>query len=276
MVTRELDSRTKIRALLPGLVEVVDDTDLDEEEYQCSSCKILCYLAQVTTISSTPSSSSSSSASTPPTPSKIACADHFTTLDPGPKTMKLRFSDAELLAILARVRSRAEKVGDRRASSSHKSMTKRMRTSSIVAIDQEEALVHIDQKPKYDVDSVAPVPVPSSTNGGARLWAFAPPPPMASPAPLTLPAEDEYTRIDATLPTNPDLYKMVKCCKNKKICADAASFWAHFVKMHPERFKKISVRYGSRELRIICRHVVNQFGNNAALVRVFRQLPDFV
>lgn len=174
MVNRELASRKKIRSLLPDLVEVVDDTDLDEEEYQCHSCRILCYLAQVTTISSSSSDGSK----------KIACADHFDTLEPGPKTIRLRYSDAGLLTVLGRVRQRAEKRV--KSESFHSSQTttnsgERKRKPSMRVVegvegDQEERVAQkLKVEPEQASSDSPALHFASLSTGGRHVLSFAPP-----------------------------------------------------------------------------------------------------
>lgn len=93
MVERELASRQRLRIAVPDLTEQVDETEYEEEEYQCNSCRILCYLAQVTVEGS----------------ETIACADCHSTLGDGIKSFRLRYSDAELLALLHRIKVRADR-----------------------------------------------------------------------------------------------------------------------------------------------------------------------
>ena len=95
MVDREIDGREKLRLLIPDMQEYVDETDIEEEEFQCESCKTLAYLSQVTTIGH----------------SQISCLEHSSTLPEGPKMLRLRFSDEELKAMYARVKSRSDKAG---------------------------------------------------------------------------------------------------------------------------------------------------------------------
>lgn len=93
MLDRELSGRAAIRLAFPKIKQVVDESDIEEEEYQCGFCKTLAYLSQVRTIGKP----------------EISCLDHVHSLPPGPKRLRLRFSDAEFKAMFARVKSRSDK-----------------------------------------------------------------------------------------------------------------------------------------------------------------------
>ncbi|SCV69106.1 BQ2448_2126 [Microbotryum intermedium] len=99
MVERELAGRERLRRLLPGLIQGVDPTELDEEEYQCAQCKVLCYLSQVLSHDM----------------EQVACLDHYKSITDvdaeHPLQLRLKFSDEELSSMLARVKSRSDKAG---------------------------------------------------------------------------------------------------------------------------------------------------------------------
>ncbi|SCZ97679.1 BZ3500_MvSof-1268-A1-R1_Chr4-3g07364 [Microbotryum saponariae] len=99
MVERELAGREKLRRLLPGLIQGVDPTELDEEEYQCAQCKVLCYLSQVLSHDM----------------EQVACLDHYqsiTNVDAEhPLQLRLKFSDETLSSMLVRVKQRSDKAG---------------------------------------------------------------------------------------------------------------------------------------------------------------------
>lgn len=98
MVQREIDGRNALRAehaALANLAEEVDPTDIDEEEYQCTHCKVLCFLSQIRSKKT----------------NDIACLDHGSTLPNGPKRLHMRYSDDELTSMLAKVKSRSDKAG---------------------------------------------------------------------------------------------------------------------------------------------------------------------
>lgn len=99
MVDREIASRKLVRSTLQtqSLHEFVDESDIEEEEFQCGFCKTLCYLSQLKTVGQP----------------EIACLDHSDSLPRGPKSLRLRYSDTELRAMLARVKTRSDKAGKR-------------------------------------------------------------------------------------------------------------------------------------------------------------------
>ncbi|BGP37972.1 hypothetical protein JCM10449v2_001899 [Rhodotorula kratochvilovae] len=94
MVDRELEAREALRASDSAPEEVVEPFDRDEEDYQCEHCKCLAYLAQVVSEDG----------------KSVACLDHAATLPTGPKTLRVRFTDAELTQLGNRVHSRAQKA----------------------------------------------------------------------------------------------------------------------------------------------------------------------
>ncbi|GAA5848654.1 hypothetical protein JCM8547_004585 [Rhodosporidiobolus lusitaniae] len=95
MVEREIDAREALRGEEPPPEEVVDTNDRPEEEYQCEHCKTLCYLSQVVSEDG----------------QHVRCLDHFESLPAGPKTLRLRFPDADLYQLVNRVKNRADKAG---------------------------------------------------------------------------------------------------------------------------------------------------------------------
>lgn len=96
MVERELADREVVRALDPAPEEQHEPQDREEEEYQCEYCKTLSYLSQVVT----------------PDGKHVACPEHATSLPEGePRIFRTRFTDAELVQLSNRVRSRSEKAG---------------------------------------------------------------------------------------------------------------------------------------------------------------------
>ncbi|KZT62830.1 hypothetical protein CALCODRAFT_552334 [Calocera cornea HHB12733] len=94
MYLREMGLRQKLRIEFPDIDEVVDSKDRIEEEYQCHHCHSFCFLAQVTCSCT----------------SNVACLDHIEQLcscNPGKKSLRLRFSDEELGALIAKIAERA-------------------------------------------------------------------------------------------------------------------------------------------------------------------------
>lgn len=92
MTEREMQIRERARSL--NMTEALEEIDRPEEQYQCSICKVFCYLSQIT-CHCTP---------------KIACIDHADLLCKCPKqsrVLRKRFSDAELQDISAKVAERA-------------------------------------------------------------------------------------------------------------------------------------------------------------------------
>ncbi|KAJ3507087.1 hypothetical protein NLJ89_g6503 [Agrocybe chaxingu] len=94
MTGRELAEREKARTL--GLGEILEEEDRPEDQYQCSICKVFCYLSQVTCQCST----------------KVVCIDHVDLLcdnaTPQHLTLRKRFSDDELSGTLHRFTQRSE------------------------------------------------------------------------------------------------------------------------------------------------------------------------
>lgn len=91
MVDRELADRTRARDTIPLLKEVVEDEDRPDEYYQCQKDKSYCYLSQITS----------------PADSFVTCPEHYEALSPGTRVLKVRYTDEELRAMLARVKQRA-------------------------------------------------------------------------------------------------------------------------------------------------------------------------
>ena len=91
MVNRELAQRSRAREGIASLTDVVVDEDHPDEYYQCKSDKSYCYLSQITARGV----------------GFVTCVDHHDVLGNGAKIMKIRFTDDELKAMLARVKQRA-------------------------------------------------------------------------------------------------------------------------------------------------------------------------
>ncbi|CDR99813.1 regulator Ustilago maydis 1 protein (Rum1) [Sporisorium scitamineum] len=95
MVNREIAKRNALREIIPDLKEEVYDEDVAETEYICAHCTLFCYLGQLTS----------------PKADGVACLDHgFEVCNadaPVKWTLKLRFSDDQLRAILAKVSEKA-------------------------------------------------------------------------------------------------------------------------------------------------------------------------
>ncbi|TBU33002.1 PLU-1-like protein-domain-containing protein [Dichomitus squalens] len=92
MTDREMDARTRARSLQMG--EVLEETDRGDDQYQCATCKVFCYLSQITC----------------PCTTKIVCIDHVDQLCKCPlanHVLRKRFSDTELQDIQAKVSERA-------------------------------------------------------------------------------------------------------------------------------------------------------------------------
>lgn len=92
MVEREMKARTKARQL--ELTEILEQTDRSEEQYQCTTCKMFCYLSQVTCKCT----------------SQVVCVDHLDELcscSKANKMLRKRFSDSELQDIQTKVAERA-------------------------------------------------------------------------------------------------------------------------------------------------------------------------
>ncbi|TFY58942.1 hypothetical protein EVG20_g7972, partial [Dentipellis fragilis] len=92
MTDRELRDRRQARALKMG--EALEGEDKPEEQYQCSVCKVFCYLSQVTCSCTT----------------KIVCVDHAAMLCScamDHRVLRKRFSDQDLVETQAKVAERA-------------------------------------------------------------------------------------------------------------------------------------------------------------------------
>ncbi|KAF5393073.1 hypothetical protein D9757_001208 [Collybiopsis confluens] len=94
MTDREMANRNKARAL--GCIESLEEQDRPEDQYQCSICKVFCYLSQVCC----------------PHNTNVVCTDHAEYYcakcnETKSLTLRLRFSDAELLDIQSIVAERA-------------------------------------------------------------------------------------------------------------------------------------------------------------------------
>ncbi|KAJ3718020.1 jumonji superfamily protein [Lentinula guzmanii] len=94
MTEREMVDRGKARAL--GCVDSLEGQDRPEDQYQCSVCKVFCYLSQICC----------------PHQSNVVCADHTELLcakcnEASSLTLRTRFSDNELRDIQNKVAERA-------------------------------------------------------------------------------------------------------------------------------------------------------------------------
>ncbi|KAH8984229.1 PLU-1-like protein-domain-containing protein [Lactarius akahatsu] len=92
MTDREMGDRLRARSLKLG--EILEEEDRPEDQYQCLVCKAFCYLSQVTCHCS----------------NKVACVDHADALcgcAMEQRTLRKRFSDADLLETQARIAERA-------------------------------------------------------------------------------------------------------------------------------------------------------------------------
>ncbi|KAL4247157.1 [histone H3]-trimethyl-L-lysine(4) demethylase [Abortiporus biennis] len=101
MIEREMLVRQRARTL--GLAERLEEVDRPEDQYQCTTCKVFCYLSQVTCSCDT---------------KVVVCMDHIDTLCKCPRssyTFRKRFSDNELRDIQAKVAERASIPGAWRA-----------------------------------------------------------------------------------------------------------------------------------------------------------------
>lgn len=92
MVDRELDARTRARKM--EMQENLEESDRPEEQYQCTVCKVFCYLSQITCSCT----------------SKVVCIDHVDKLCKCPLTKRVlrkRFDDTGLLDTQSNVTQRA-------------------------------------------------------------------------------------------------------------------------------------------------------------------------
>lgn len=92
MTDREQECRAKARLL--GLGEVLEEVDRPEEQYQCTVCKVFCYLSQITCQCT----------------NKVVCIDHIDDLckcTHNSRVLRMRFSDMELQDIQMKVAERA-------------------------------------------------------------------------------------------------------------------------------------------------------------------------
>ncbi|KAH9855011.1 PLU-1-like protein-domain-containing protein [Lenzites betulinus] len=92
MTDREMEARMRARAL--QMNETLEETDRADDQYQCTVCKVFCYLSQIVCTCTT----------------KVACIDHVEQLCkclPVNRVLRKRFSDTELQDIQAKVSERA-------------------------------------------------------------------------------------------------------------------------------------------------------------------------
>ena len=98
MVLEETARRDALRSGVPLLTETLVEEDTTEDQYQCCHCKGFCYLSQVTCRCT----------------KLIACVDHADQLcgcAPEKRTLRMRYSEAQLEEILAAVQGRASLPG---------------------------------------------------------------------------------------------------------------------------------------------------------------------
>ncbi|KIO30970.1 hypothetical protein M407DRAFT_222112 [Tulasnella calospora MUT 4182] len=94
MIDGHLTLRKKLRQAVPNIPEVTEEQDVPEDQYQCAVCKGFSYLAQVTCQCT----------------KQVACLEHWTELCGclhTNRTLRKRFDDDQLLAILRKVRERS-------------------------------------------------------------------------------------------------------------------------------------------------------------------------
>lgn len=153
MVERELAGRQKCRRFLPKTKEIVDPTDINEEDYQCVHCRTLAFLGRITDKEGR----------------EVTCWDCWNTLPEGIEIVfQLKYNDKELKAMLDKVKTRAQKavIGD-------------------VKPSQEPEGDSVDRKRKLsDADGVEAQRVKmdqtAGTSNGAPLAAEASPAPSAA------------------------------------------------------------------------------------------------
>lgn len=98
MVDEETSGRNKLRAAVPNLNETLLEEDVPEGQYQCCVCKAFCYLSQVTCTCT----------------DLVSCFEHVDLLCEcawSEKTLRMRFSEAQLQDILEAVEARAAQPG---------------------------------------------------------------------------------------------------------------------------------------------------------------------
>ncbi|KAK4053008.1 hypothetical protein OIV83_001741 [Microbotryomycetes sp. JL201] len=96
MVERELASRQKVRRFMPKTKEIVDATDLNEEEYQCTHCRALCFLGRICEKNDR----------------DIACFDCWDVLpQDGEYVFKFKFSDREMRGMHDKIKNKLIKMG---------------------------------------------------------------------------------------------------------------------------------------------------------------------
>lgn len=144
MVDRELISRQRLRRLVPDLEEEVDHTELDEEDYQCATCRVLCFLSQVTVEQGEDD--------------VISCLDHYAALPEGPKRFRLRYADDELLAMYTTVKTRAGRSDRDRSQAAQEAAAadSRKRKASTVALEALSAEQELPNAQRAKMDDVPP------------------------------------------------------------------------------------------------------------------------
>jgi len=97
MIDRELERRDSTRELLPGLQEAVDDSQMSEDQYQCTVCKAYCFLSHVVAAS---------------VPNQVTCHEHAVPVfGEAEMLLRLRYSDESLRQFMSRVKARSDKMG---------------------------------------------------------------------------------------------------------------------------------------------------------------------
>ncbi len=94
MAKQQFDLREALRRRIPNILEIVDEYDRPEEQYQCAVCKGFSYLAQVTCECT----------------KQVACLEHWEDLCacvPSKRVLRKRFDDGELSDIVDDVTERA-------------------------------------------------------------------------------------------------------------------------------------------------------------------------
>ncbi|KDQ64458.1 hypothetical protein JAAARDRAFT_201792 [Jaapia argillacea MUCL 33604] len=133
MTDREITLRQQARAL--AYTEVLEEEDRSEDQYQCSVCKVFCYLSQVTCRCT----------------SRVACHDHADLLCQCPITQRIlrkRFSDETLVETLKKVEERAA-IPDNWLAKLHKALAEtarpQLRTLKTLLADGERINFHLSE-----------------------------------------------------------------------------------------------------------------------------------
>ncbi|KAM0792393.1 hypothetical protein ACM66B_005073 [Microbotryomycetes sp. NB124-2] len=115
MVERELASRQKVRRFMPKTKEIVDATDLNEEEYQCTHCRALCFLGRICEKND----------------KDVACFDCWDVLpQKGEYVFKFKFSDREMRGMHDKIKNKLIKMGAAPAEPQQPTTKRRMTAES--------------------------------------------------------------------------------------------------------------------------------------------------